>query len=378
VVKVLIANATILTLSSKGKLVIGKGYVYVSNGIIEAVGEGEPPVEYQYPELLINGDGRVVAPGFSSAFTTVTLYPLRYRAGDVEWIRYSDYMSVLSRTDVYYLAVLSLMEMVSRGISSALITDIFLDNVARAANDVGIYVTLAVPFNCGLKDFDPDQELRILMSRWHGRVENIKVAALYCGTPSAKWVKEISDMGIKVFLLGCRKGLDIIPKDIRGNVVLVNPGHNVVEGFKVVRYGTELRLWRPEEGLGIGVKPSYSMVQVVREVILRTGKHPLDALYSATVLNNKLISHDLLGPLEQGMRANIVMYDTSEPPGWPALADLESVVRAIVEGDLSVETVLVGDDVLVDNKETLTVGYDIVKKAVSRLEPILRKFLALP
>ena len=118
-VKVLISNATILTMSTRKDLVIGKGYIFINNGVIESIGEGKPPPEYQYPELLINGEGRIVCPGFSSAFTSVTLYPLRYRVKDVNWGEVLDYISVLSRTDVYYIAALSFMEMISRGVTTA-------------------------------------------------------------------------------------------------------------------------------------------------------------------------------------------------------------------------------------------------------------------
>ena len=375
-VKILITNATILTMSTKRDLIIEKGYLYLNNGVLEAIGKGEPPQEYQYPELLINGDGKIVSPGFSSAFTSVTLYPLRYRINDVKWSDINDYVSALSRTDVYYLAALTFMELISRGITTALVSDIFLDNVARAANDVGINVTLAIPYNCGIKDFDPDNELRIVLNRWHGRVEGVRAAVLYCGDPTPEWFKDIAQYNVNIYLLNSKLGIENLPRDIRNLVYFINPLSNSVN--KVIRYGDGLRLWSPGEGLGIGVRPSYSMVSVIREVYLLSGKHPLDILYSATTLNNRLIGFNNVGSLDIGLKANVVMFDTSEPPGWPAIADVESVVNAIVNGDLSIETVIIGDDILVDNKETLTIGYDMVKKAVNRLEPLLRRFLKLP
>ena len=375
-VKVLISNATILTMSTRKDLVIGKGYIFINNGVIESIGEGEPPPEYQYPELLINGEGRIVCPGFSSAFTSVTLYPLRYRVKDVNWGEVLDYISVLSRTDVYYIAALSFMEMISRGVTTALISDIFLDNIARAAHDVGINVTLAVPYNCGIKDFDPDNELRLLLGKWHERVEGIKAAVLYCGEPSLKWLKDMVSRNINIYLFNSKLGLSDLPKELRSHIYFINPAR--YSGSNVIRYGDGLKLWRPEEGLGIGVRPSYSMLSVIREVSIVTNKHPLDILHSAITVNNELIGFNDVGPIEVKCRANIVMFDTSEPPGWPALIDLESIVKAIVDGDLSIETVIMGNDILVDNKETLTVGYDLVKKAVNRLGPILKKFLKLP
>ncbi len=372
-VRILITNATIITMSYKHDLIISKGYVFLRNGVVEGIGEGDPPDEFQYPELLINGEGRIVAPGLVSGMTTVTLYPLRYLVNDVCWDKFSDFISLLSRSDVYYLAALTFMELMKRGVTAALVTDIFLENVARAANDLGIYVTLAVPFGCGIKDFDPEHELKLLMSKWEGKFSNIKVAALYCGDPPKEWIDLVNNVGVRAYVLNASRRVKGLSK-----VVYINPKFEVQEGVdNVIRYGSDLRLWRPNEGLGIGVNPSYSMSSIMRSVTLLTGKSEVDVLASATVINSKLIGHESLGNLESGATANIVMYDTSEPPGWPVITDLRSLTKALVLGDLIVETVIVGDDILVDNKETLTIGYDLVKKAVHRLRPILKRYVSI-
>ena len=370
-VKILIKDATIFTLSSRHDLLIDRGYVFIKDGTIAGVGKGEPPEDLQYPELLINGSGRLVMPGLSSAITSVTLYPLRYRLGGISWCEVGDYLSVLTRTDVYYLAALTFVELVARGVSSVMVTDIYLDNVARAASDVGIYATLAVPFDCGIKDFNPESELKLLINRWHGKVEGIKAAILTCREDNEKVYSLAKELGIKVFVLK--------PPSTKvlkyGNVVCINPAEG--GGVGVVRFGDDLSRWAPDEGLGIGVRPSYSMLDVVREVAWRTGKHPLDVLVSSTLINTSLIGFDGLGAIDVGSRANIVMFNMSEPPGWPIPSNINSIVKAVVEGDLRVESLIVNDDVVVDAGETLNVGADLIKKAVSRLEPVIKKYYAL-
>ncbi len=370
-VKILIKDATIFTLSSRHDLLIDRGYVFIKDGTIAGVGKGEPPEDLQYPELLINGNGRLVMPGLSSAITSVTLYPLRYRLGGISWSEVGDYLSVLTRTDVYYLAALTFVELVTRGVSSVMVTDIYLDNVARAASDVGIYATLAVPFDCGIKDFNPESELKLLINRWHGKVEGIKAAILTCREDNEKVYSLAKELGIKVFVLK--------PPSTKvlkyGNVVCINPAEG--RGVRVVRFGDDLSRWTPDEGLGIGVRPSYSMLDVVREVTWRTGKHPLDVLVSSTLINTSLIGFDNLGAIDVGSRANIVMFNMSEPPGWPIPSNINSIVKAVVEGDLRVESLIVNDDVVVDAGETLNVGADLIKKAVSRLEPVIKKYYAL-
>jgi len=371
-VRILITNATILTMSYRHDLVISKGYVYLRNGVIEGVGEGDPPDEFQYPELLINGEGRLVAPGLVSGITTVTLYPFRYVIKEIDWRSLSDFITVLTRTDVYYLAALTFMELMRRGVTVALITDIFLENVARAANDLGMYVTLAVPFGCGIKDFDPEHELKLLMSRWEGKFSNIKVAALYCGDPTEEWVGLVKELGVRAYVLNASRRVGGLE-----GVTYINPNFEVSSNDPVIRYGPQLKLWRPNEGLGIGVSPSYSMSSVMKDASLLTGVNEIDVLAATTVINSKLVGFEGLGSLDAGSTANIVMYDTSEPPGWPVITDLRYLARAVVMGDLDVETVIVGDDILVDNKETLTIGYELVRKALRRLRPILKRYVSI-
>jgi len=122
------------------------------------------------------------------------------------------------------------------------------------------------------------------------------------------------------------------------------------------------------------VRSSYNMLDVIREVMWRTSKHPLDIVVSSTLINASLIGFDNLGSIDVGNKANIVIFNMSEPPGWPVPTNLESVIRAVVEGDLRVESLIINDDIIVDAGETLNVGADLVKKAISRLEPVVKKY----
>ena len=370
-VKILIKDASVLTFSSREDLFIERGYVFIKDGVVAGVGKGDPPEDLQYPELLINGRGRLVMPGLSSAITSVTLYPLRYRLRRMSWGEVDDYLSILTRTDVYYLAALTFVELVTRGVSSVMVTDVYLDSVARAAKDVGIYATLAVPFNCGIKDFDPEGELRLLINRWHGRVEGVNAAVLTCREDNESVYSLAKELGIKVFVLEPSSS-----NMVRyGSVICVNPAEG--SGVGVVRFGDGLSRWGPDEGLGVGVRPSYNMLDVVKEVVWRTGKHPIDVLAASTLVNTSLIGFDGMGAVDVGSKANIVMFNMSEPPGWPIPPSIDSVVNAVVEGDLRVESLIVNDDVVVDSGETLNVGADLIKKAVSRFEPVIKKYYTL-
>ncbi len=369
-VKILINGATILTLSMVHDPVIERGYVYIKDGKIMEVGRGEPPEDLKYPELLINGAGRIVMPGLSTAFTTVTLYPFRYRVTDVDWEYVKEFLTTLTRTDVYYLAAMAFMEMMTRGVTSALVTDIYLDNVARAAHDAGIYVTLAPPMNVGLDDFNPENEVRLLTSRWHGKVSEVRAALLTYGEPTGEFIELLSKYRLRGYVLkgeGVKEGL--------GDATYINPKGPVPSACSVIRYGDGLSRWSEGEGLGIGVRPAYSMIDVVRDTSLRTGVSEIDVLHAAVATNNKLIGHSL-GPIEVGATANIVMLDTSSPPGWPPPRRIDDIVRAVTHGDLRVETVIVGDNILVDAGETLTMGSEVVVRARSRFDDKVMEYLS--
>lgn len=59
-----------------GNEVLNDGYVYVSGGRVAALGEGNPPEEYTYANLVLGGRGRIIAPALVAA-ADIILYPVR-------------------------------------------------------------------------------------------------------------------------------------------------------------------------------------------------------------------------------------------------------------------------------------------------------------
>jgi len=367
-VKILINNASILTFSTEEKLLIKEGYIFSSEGRVNGVGEGEPPEEFSYPELLISGKDRLVLPAFSSAYTVASLYPLRYVVKDPDLSKNLDYLRKLSRTDMYFLAAMTMIEMISKGITNALFIDIYLDEVARAAHDSGFNVVLAPPINCGLEEFEPENEFKMLINRWHEKVDEVRVALATCGKPTDEVLETAKAYGLKLFVLNAPYVDSSEP-----NVVYINPTNG--SGNNVIRWGSQLSMWKPNEGLGIGVRPSYSMIDVSREVVYKTGKHPIDVIYAATARNPSILGFKSLGPIENNYITNILMFNTSEPPGWPLPTEINSLTKAIVEGELRVETLIINDEILLDNAETLTLGLEVISKAKKRLSPIIQEYL---
>ncbi len=371
-VRVLITNATVVTLSRKHDLVINNGYVFINDGVIKAVGSGEVPEELQYPELLISGKGRLVIPGVSSGHTKVTTYPLRHILPSLSREQVNDYLSTLSRSDVYYSAMLAFTDLLNRGVTSMMISDIYLDDVARAAHDVGIPVVLASPINTDLRDYDPYHELKLIMQRWHGRVENVVGAiSVHGNLNEGVDLEEFPEC--KVFVVGA-DNFESLRKFDRSRVVVVDPINEPPSDLAVIRTYNTLKSWKPFQGFGIGDNITYDVFDMLR-FLFRSGSNSLDLLYSATSATSHIIGFDDMNCIEEGKRANLIIYNFREPPAWPLIPSVEAIANAVVGGQLRVESVIVGDNVLVDSGEVLSVGTDLIRKATARLEDVIKKFI---
>lgn len=371
-VKILITNATIVTFSEKHDLVINNGYIFINDGIIKAVGSGEVPEELQYPELLISGKGRLVIPGFSSGYTKVTIYPLRYLLTSLTKKKIYEYLSTLSRVDVYYSAILAFTDLLYKGITSLMVSDIYLDDIARAANDIGIPVVLASPINLDLRDYDPYHELKLIMQRWHGKVENIFGAVSIYGNLNEE-VSLDELRGSKIFVIG-PDNLEFLKKFNLDMVVAVDPLKEPPKDLSIIRTYNTSDMWKPFQGFGVGDSITYDIFDILGR-LLRLGHNSLDLLFSATSSTSSIIGLNTMNCIEEGKKANIVVYSFTEPPSWPLLPYVEAIANAIVGGRLRVESVIVGDNIIIDSGEILSVGVDLIKKATVRLEDMVKRFM---
>ncbi|MEM1623238.1 MAG: hypothetical protein QW543_03785 [Sulfolobales archaeon] len=364
-VKVLIDGASVLVVDG-GVSYISTGYLFIENGLIKSIGVGQAPDELLYPELVLGGTGRLVTKGFASGFTVLSLYPLRYGLDDVDWFLMKELARTIKRADMYFISLLSLAELVSRGVTEVLIADTYLDEVARASRDVGINVTLVPPLNCGLDDQQLLNELKLLLGRWHGRVEGIKIGVAVCREIREDHVALAREADIPIYALELEKEP---PKDAENiKIVAVNPILNT--GFPVIYYGRMLRNWKVGGGVGIGVRPSYSVREVIKEILWSRSVNPVDVFLSGTKTTSELIDQRESSTLGEGSRSSIVVYNLSEPPGWPLPRSLHSAVRAVLEGDAPIETVVVGDDIVLDREGILTIGGELFKKAIKRFEEL--------
>lgn len=364
-VKILIDGASVLIVD-EGIDYVSKGYLYIENGYIKSLGRGPASEELLYPELLLGGTGRLVTKGFASGFTVLSLYPLRYSLEDIDWFFVRELLKTIKRADMYYISILCLAELISKGVTEALVVDAYLDEVARASRDVGINVTLAPPLNCGLDDRQQLNELKLLLGRWHGRVEGVKAGIAVCRELKEEHMALAKETGLPIYVLELEK--EPLRRMEGVKVVAINPLLDTE--LPSVYYGGMLQDWRKYRGLGIGVRPSYSVREVMKEILWSQGTDPSDVLLSGTKTTSELIDQHESSSLREGKRSSVVVYNLSEPPGWPVPRSFSSAVRAVVEGDLPIETVIVGDDIVLDREGILTVGHEVFKKAIGRFEEL--------
>lgn len=364
-VKILIDGASVLVVDRDVNY-MDRGYLYIENGVIKSLGQGPPPEELLYPELLLSGVGRIVSKGFASGFTVLSLYPLRYALDDVDWFLVRELSKSIKRTDMYYISVLSLAELVSKGVTEVLVIDAFLDEVARASRDVGVNVTLSPPLNCGLDNQQQLNELKLLLGRWHGKVEGVKAGIAVCWDVKEEYVALARETNLPIYALNLEKEPPEESREVK--IVAINPAISI--DLPAVYFGKILRNWVGGRGLGIGVRASYSVREVLKELLWSRGADPLEVLLSGTKITSELINQYESSSLKEGNRSSLVVYNLSEPPGWPTPRTIRSAVRAVIEGDLPIEAVVVGDDVVIDREGILTVGYEVFKKATKRFEEL--------
>ena len=139
-VDILIKNATVLTMDAR-RTVIENGVVAIKNNTIVEVGREELLSKYK-GKKTIDAEKDIVMPGFINTHTHVSMVAFRSLADDVP-DRLSRYIfplenKLVSRDLVYKGAVYGILEMVSTGTTTFTDMYYFEDEVAKAAELIGM------------------------------------------------------------------------------------------------------------------------------------------------------------------------------------------------------------------------------------------------
>ncbi len=119
------------------------GYVFVEDGRIASLGEGEPGEEFRIADETIDATGMAVFPGFINIHSHAVLTALRGRAEDVDTITavyglMTPINEAMTPDESYALARGGFLEMLTTGISTVVESSTNMEAVARAARDMGM------------------------------------------------------------------------------------------------------------------------------------------------------------------------------------------------------------------------------------------------
>ncbi|MEE1247636.1 MAG: amidohydrolase [Lachnospiraceae bacterium] len=159
-------HAKILVTDENKKFSILNGELWVENDSISYIGDGKELRNQKEDAIIfdreIDVEGNLLMPGFKDAHTHTAMTFLRSYADDLplqEWLEKQVFPNEakLTKEDVYYLAILGIMEYLTSGITSNFDMYNFPRSIAKASKDTGFRTV----FCSGLNNFVSNlEELR--------------------------------------------------------------------------------------------------------------------------------------------------------------------------------------------------------------------------
>ncbi len=308
------------------------GYVYMVNGRVEAVGKQPVPPEHQDADAVMGGRGRIILPARTAALIHASLYPFRHLVGGRDpyaWEQTRLLAEEMECEEAWAAALLGLYEALQSGVGHAVLEDIRAGCVLKAVDELGMHAVAAVPAGC-LEDHDWRGEL--------GADERIGVAI-------------------------CKPGEDPPPgRPLYGhglsveNAAAVFYASSITEGLHVVTPGHSSR--RESFALGIGSWHRYDLLAAALS-LQGIGYSP-----------QSLVMAMHASGLVPGRMDAVMVVRIDRPPGWIAGGSWGASSYLALG---PVETLVIGDNIVIDGGENLMVGEERLEEASEILEVFLDK-----
>jgi len=425
VMNILIRNAKILTMVDDNIL---DGSVGICNGEIVFIGDTD---EAFIPDKIIDADEKIVMPGLVNSHTHIAMSLLRNYADDLPlwpWLTEKIWPveEKLIAEDVYWGSMLSVAEMIKSGITSFADMYFFMDETAKVVEETGIRANLCKGL-VGSADAGGEKIKAAVefFKKWHGAADGrISVIAgphapYTCSDDYLEKVMGICEehgMGIHIHLSESTKEVSdsydaknlspiqhmnklglfnhktiaahcvhLDDKDIeilaeKGVSVANNPGSNLKlgNGFapvaKLLKAGVNVCLGTDgsSSNNNLNMFEEMNLAALVNKAVGgdTTVVPAFTALQMATINGAKALGIDhLVGTLEVGKRADLILIDLDKPHFYPRHNLLSSLVYSAQASD--VETVIVDGKVVMEDYELKTIDlkkvYVEVEKCVDRL-----------
>jgi len=356
--RILIDNVTIVTMNRERPL-ISNGYVYVDKGMVLALGEGEPPEEYQFADYIIDGSGRILLPGFSLGFAD----PVRmiFRHVRIEPTKLLGLIeSITSKREIHALFGALLASLQSKGFTSVTVyahEPRIARALARASSDVWLRTRVVLPSSDRYEVLSEIRRASREVSEPDAIARGIVSFGICVNDDSFKTIA-VRYPEYHVYVYSRYVGEGAVPK----NVIAL--GHSDIRVKRVVIDDFDAYVI----GDGFGVMKSPVSTPTVLLLKLAEAMGSKEGVYedSLRVLTTwNYVNSDIgLGEIREGMSADLILLNFREPPSWPMIVkEPDSIYKAIVEGDYVIETVIVGGEVVVDKGENLMVGRALINRA---------------
>ncbi len=405
--KILIQNATILTMNEKNELLLAQSIATEDDKIVYI---GEVPDSFQ-PDKVFDGLNKVVMPGLINAHTHIGMSLFRSYADELplwEWLSEKIWPieENLTDEDVYWGSMLSIIEMLQSGITCFNDMYFFMEETAKAAEKAGIRARLAR----GVTGQDASDNWKLdesqqLFHKWQqkadGRItimlgphapytcspefllktmqraKNLNVGLHIHLSESKKEVEDsFSAYGLSPVAQLEQLGLFALPTIAAHCVhlsdedmeilakhqvsVVNNPGSNLKlgNGFAPVE---KLLAKGVNVALGTDGSSSNNNLNMFEEInlaaLINKGANgdPLSipaitALEMATKNGAKALGmEDEIGSLEIGKKADLIMLDFNKPHLYPKFNIISSLAYSAQASD--VETVIINGKIVMEERE---------------------------
>lgn len=430
--KKLIKNVDILPMTEEG-LVLQDFVVAIEKDTIAFVGrENELPAAWN-PDEIIEGNGRLLLPGFVNAHTHAAMTLLRSYADDLplmQWLekRIWPLEEKLTGEDVYWGSMLCIMEMLKSGTTTFADMYFFMEDVAWAVELTGIRADLSR----GMIGVAPTgslalQESEALIQKWQGGAEGrisvrlgphapytcppeylekvMVLAQKYgCGIHihiaetkteyddirnmyGKSPVAHLKDVGLLDFDVLAAHCVHVSPEDI--NILKeknVGVAHNPESNMKLasgIAPIPEMLAAGVTVGLGTDGAASNNNLDMLEEMRSAAFLHKVSkmdptaipaykALEMATWGSAKAIGlGDQIGKVAVGYKADLIMIDTEKAHLYPKHDYFAHVVYAAQSADI--DTVIInGKVVMKDRKITTFDEGEVLKQAQSCAEKLTK------
>lgn len=428
---ILIKNATVLTMNSK-KEIIENGVVAIKGNRIVAVGDEKILSKYK-GKKVIDVDDDIVMPGFINTHTHVSMVPFRSLADDVP-DRLSRYIfplenKLVSRDLVYKGAVYGILEMVSTGTTTFADMYYFEDEVAKAAELIGVRGVLGEtviknPVADAKEPYGGIAYAEEFIKKYKNSELVTPAFAPHAPyTVEEEYLKKVTELSKKydvpvlmhiaeteneVKQIREKHNMTVIEylnsigfltdKVVAGHVIFVNDSdikilkeknvgiaHNMVANIKSAK-GVSPALKMFDEGLRVGLGTDGPMSGNTLDLVSQLGYvakvHKLETKNRAAMPPYKVVEmatiggakalhmEDKIGSLEAGKLADVIIIDTKSLNMQPIYDPYSAIVYSMLPGD--VKTTIVNGKIIMENKKIKTYDVDKARKDLKSLEETVK------